>query len=64
MVTPRSHKLRVEERDGSISLVDDRVEHVIGLAIENDGRAGIRLDVNLVKLRFPTMKQRGQFVSG
>jgi hypothetical protein len=43
-------------------LLDNRVEHVIRFAIENDGRAGIQVDIDFVELRFALAQKRCQFM--
>jgi len=59
-VTPRSHKLRVKERNGAIALPDDRLEHIIGFPVEDDGRVGFRFDVDFIKLRLSIADERGR----
>src|SRR5438067_1986578 len=52
IVSPRGHKPWIPKRYRAEPLLDNRLENVIRLAIEHDGRVGVRLDVNFIKLRF------------
>src|SRR5947209_14286700 len=62
IVSPCRHKRWVPKRDRMVSLLNNRVEHVIRFAIKHDGRVRIGLDVDLVELLFSTLNQRSQFV--
>src|SRR5438552_461585 len=62
IVSPCRHKSGVPKRYRAVSLLDDRLEHVIRFAIKHNGRVRIRLDVDLVELLFSTLDQRSQFV--
>ena len=60
VVPPGGYKLSVEEGNGAIPLPDDRIEHVIGFPVENDGRVGFRFDVDFIKLRLSIADERGR----
>ena len=60
IVSRRAYKLGIEERNGAIFLFDNRIEHVIGLPVEDDGRVGFRFDVDFIKLRLSIADERGR----
>jgi hypothetical protein len=56
---PGGYQLRVPERNRAVLLLNDGLEHVIGLAVEHNRRGGGRFDVDLVKLFFAAADQLG-----
>jgi len=61
-VPPGRHQLGLPERNSAVLLVDDGLEHVIGLSVEHNRWAGDRLDADLVKLFFAATDQFGQLM--
>jgi hypothetical protein len=63
VMTPRGHNLRVPERERVVLLFDDRVEHVISFAVEDNGRLGVWFDVHFIEFHLAVADERRQLVS-
>jgi len=61
-MAPRRQKLRFPKSQCTVLLLDDRVEYVVGFAIEHDRRLGVMLDINLIELRFALANEYRQLM--